>query len=243
VLCDGLGAGARERRVLRPICDRAAIDLDRQEREITRLAYRTGFTRNVLYAYQPSITSPGINPQVKLEMGIRGGTLPGTVKRTVRSYIAEHVERAHVRADFDELAPIEVEVIAPVRTLAEKLALLHHAGVEAVGGAPRSLEAAGRHIYDVFRLLSDTEVIAALAIDGSRMTNLAPDVDAKSAEYGWEFTARPEGGYSTSTVFDPSGSVRAIAERGYVDAQGLMWGTIPTFEECLALLADRGHLL
>jgi len=35
---------------------------------------------------------------------------------------------------FEELAQVEVEALSPVRTLVEKLALLHHAGVKALAG-------------------------------------------------------------------------------------------------------------
>ena len=92
------------------------------------MAYILGqTTRNALYRYPRRLTSPATRPEVKLEMGVRGGTLPGTVERTVRSYIAEYISGADIDADFDELADVTVNVIAPGRTLAEKLALLHHA--------------------------------------------------------------------------------------------------------------------
>ena len=243
VICQGLGRGARDSQVLRPICDRAIVDLGRSENEVTRLDSKSGFTRNVLYGYSPRLPALGLNPQVKLEMGIRGGTLPGTVMCVVRSYIAEYIDQVGIDAEFDELAPVEVGVIAPVRTLAEKLALLHHAGVLAASGSTKTLDAAGRHIYDIYRLLSDDGVIATLNITGSQMTDLAPDVDAKSAEYGWGHTARPEGGYSKSVIFDPSGPVWEIAKQAFADAQLLIWGTVPTFEECLAVISQEGHLL
>ena len=95
-------------------------------------------------------------------MGVRGGTLPGTIERTVRSYIAEYISGADIDAHFDELADVTVNVIAPVRTLAEKLALLHHAGIMALAGDDGLLSKSGRHFYDVHQLLTAADVVQTL---------------------------------------------------------------------------------
>lgn len=194
VECDGYGAGAREKRVLWPICERAGSDLGLSPDQVIKLDYRTGFTRNVDYLYSSRLTSPAIRPGVRLEMGIRGGTLPGTQRRAISSYIADYVMAAGVEAHYDELAPVQVDVIAPVRTLAEKLALVHHAGHMAAQADVGPLQRAGRHIYDIHQLLKSTDVTAALSIRGQTMDILAADVDSKSAEFGWPHTPRPEGG-------------------------------------------------
>ena len=176
-------------------------------------------------------------------MGIRGGTLPGTRRVVIRSYVAEYVERNELDADFEELASVEVDAIAPVRTLAEKLALLHHSATSAVRGTTNQLLRSGRHIYDVARLLSDDGVLADLRTDGSRMAELAADVDQKSAEYGWEFTPRPEGGYAASAVFESQGPLHSFTEQAYSDAELLMWGDVPTLDDCLATVKRQAELL
>src|SRR5258708_16729787 len=96
-----------------------------------------------------------------------------------------------MEADFEELAPVEVDVIAAVRTLAEKLALLHGAGRLAAQGNARSLGQAGRHFYDIHQLLKSQDVIAALSIPGQTMEILAADVDAKSDDFVWVHPPRP----------------------------------------------------
>jgi hypothetical protein len=176
-------------------------------------------------------------------MGIRGGTMPGTQFRSITSYIADYITAAGIEADFEELAPVGVDVIAPVRTLAEKLALLHDAGRLAAQGNGTALRQAGRHFYDVHQLLKSQDAIAALAIPGQRMEILAADVDAKSDEFGRSYTPRPADGYAVSLVFDPVSDVRDMAEQAYSQALGLVWGERPTFNQILATVADARDLL
>jgi hypothetical protein len=91
---------------------------------------------------------------------------------------------AGVDADFEELLSVEVEAIAQVRTLADNVALLHHAGTAALNGEPQSLEYAGRHSSNVARLLSNADVQAALARPDSSMEVLTADVDEQRV--GWK---------------------------------------------------------
>lgn len=93
------------------------------------LPYRTGSTRNADYLFPARLDSPLIRPGVRLEMGIRGGTLPGTQRRAVTSYIAE---------------------------------------------------------------------------------------------FGWDHTARPAGGYAASPVFDAAGPLRVFGAQAYARAQSLL---------------------
>ena len=218
IVHEGLGQNARENRVLRPICDRARVALGLTESDVLLAEHTTGTARNVHYLYPVQISSAVIAPMVRLEMGIRGGTLPGTIRSQVRSYISAYVESAGIDADFGELALVDVELIAPVRTLAEKLALLHHAATTAVNGDPRSLERAGRHFGDIARLLSDGSVLEALGEEGSSIQKLAIDVESWSANSGWPYTPRPADGYGMSVAFDRASAVprslsRAIAMR------------------------------
>ena len=243
VECEGYGAGARENRVLRPICERAGRNLGLRPEQVTMLSYKTGFTRNADYLVPSRLDSSAIRSGVRLEMGIRGGTLPGTQFRSISSYIADYITAAGIEADFEELGPVGIDVIAPIRTLAEKLALLHDAGRLAAQGNGKSLGQAGRHFYDIHQLLKSQDVIASLSIPGQTMEILAADVDAKSADFGWSHTPRPEDGYAVSLVFDPVSDVRDMAEQAYSQALGLVWGERPTFDEILASVAEARDLL
>ena len=207
------------------------------------LPYRSGSTRNADYLFPGRLDSPLIRPGVRLEMGIRGGTLPGTQRRTITSYIADYLAAVGIDADYQELDPVHVEVIAPVRTLAEKLALLHHAGVQATRASTQALQRASRHFFDVYQLLGSADVISALSAPGQAMEVLAADVDAKSAEFGWDHTPRPRDGYAASPVFDSAGPVRDVSAEGYTRALSLIWGERPAFDQILARIAGAASLL
>jgi hypothetical protein len=84
VACEGYGAGAWEKRVLRPICERVAVDLGLSEQKVSMRGYKEGFTRNADYLYPSRLGSSAIRAATRLD------------------------------ADYDELARVEVDVIAPV---------------------------------------------------------------------------------------------------------------------------------
>lgn len=84
-------------------------------------------------------------------MGCRGGPIPNKVC-SIRSFMSEVADETDSgsSADYDDLAPFELTVLAPERTLAEKLAFLHHrASVREL----TQLKGGVRHLYDVYRLL------------------------------------------------------------------------------------------
>ena len=242
VVCRGLGRQTTDTRVLRPLCERARAELGLDETAVEWLTFSTGRTRNALYRYPRRLTSPATRPEVKLEMGVRGGTFPGTVERTIRSYLAEYISQAGIDADFEELTDVTVNVIAPVRTLAEKLALLHHAGTMAIGGDDSLLSESGRHFYDVHQLLTDAGVVQTLE-DLTTLDEIAADVDSNSERYGWSYTPRPEEGYGSSAVFNLTSPAQEIAEAAYEDALRLVWGRRPSFEECIGAVVAHSMLL
>ncbi len=87
------------------------------------------------------------------------------------------------------------------------------------------------------------DLLGTLSRPGQGMDVLAADVDSKSAEFGWEFTPRPDDGYSASVTFQVSGPVHALAEQAYGSALSLIWGGAPTIDQCLARIQEVGDLL
>jgi hypothetical protein len=203
----------------------------------------TGIKRNVRFAYPARFEAVPLSPGVLLEMGVRGGPQPRTTMR-LRSLAAEHAMAGGAdEGEFDELAFVEVEVLASERTLVEKLALLHGlaAGIQEDGGHDR-LERSGRHHYDVHQLLGHQPTLDACAQAGT-VAGLAEDIDAQSRRYGWPFSPRPALGYAHSPAFDPSHASHEAAEVGYRRAAALVCGAVPTFEECLAIVHANAAVL
>ena len=140
LVVDGYGETATDKRVLKPICARVTTDMGLAEGAAHLVNATTGIKRTVDYEYPRLLLTETIRPFVQLEMGVRGGTIPGVQVRQVQSYIAEYLLVVDPDTKFEELAQVEVEALSPVRTLVEKLALLHHA-CGGRTGAPETREA------------------------------------------------------------------------------------------------------
>ena len=143
--------------------------------------------------------------------------------------LVEHAEAADLPLDFDEREPFSIRVLAPVRTLAEKLVILHHAAID--GDDARKARVA-RHYYDIERLLDSDVVRNAFASDPCDV--LAREVCRHSEVAGLEYKERPQGGFAASPAFDPATATVARAAYRNVVVPQLIWpsATPPTFEDC-----------
>lgn len=224
--------GARDR-LLKAIAERVVDDLGL----IGRLATSTkGVKRNVTYTYPASYPDPGrISSGVLLEMGIRGGPEPHE-SRSVDSYVAIAAKADGLsHTEFDEFAPASVLTLRPERTLTEKLGLLHDRASR-LAAEPDGLVGQGRHVYDTYRLLQAGTVRDAIA-DPGLVAALAADAEEHSRRYGFPSTRRPRDGFADSPVW-ADGEVRAKLDAAYSTASGLIWGTVPTLNECVDAVMD-----
>ena len=140
--------------------------------------------------------------------------------------------------DYTDLEAFEVTVLSPQRTLAEKLAFLHHQATDHQADAIRK---GARHLYDVAMILGHDET--CLALDEVPMSELMVDVDARSEAAGWAYTPRPEGGFATSLAFTGTGEIGDALRHGYADVSELAWGEMPMFEQALEVVHEQAHRL
>ncbi len=201
----------------------------------------TGVKRYTTYAYPTESSGDGVKEGILLELGSRGGTHPAS-EHTYRSMVAEYALTIGDGEDtWEEFASFEVYVLAPERTLLEKVAAVHDAATRI---DTESLLKHGRHFYDIYQLLNDSRVVQALqALGPDGIAALVEDINdhSEAAEFTW--STRPEGGYADSPAFDPnhqSGDTIAI---GYQSAQGLIHGTPVTIEKIMAAVAEHRELL
>ena len=178
---------------------------------------------------------------ILLEMGSRGGAHP-TTQHNLRSLIADHAinnlgEDEHV---WDEFEAVTVSVLAPERTLLEKLALLHDAASRYPDEEARlRLLKGGRHLYDVHRLFSSEDVLTALRTHGQDgVAALWADIDDHSRDAGFNFTPVPVNGFASSPLLDAAASCQAVARVGYASAMELVYGTQPSFDACMETEPD-----
>jgi hypothetical protein len=197
-----------------------------------------GVKRAVTFRF-PSLHDSGLRHDgILLELGTRGGALPAS-RLPLESIVVEHAEQLDLPLDFDERDPFSIRVLAPVRTLVEKLMILHHAA----GQDERRQAQVARHYYDVHRLLDNELVRHALSTDPCDV--LAREVSAHSRAAGLQSSERPVAGFAASPAFDPTqATVAALTYRDVVLAQ-LIWPgvTAPSFEECCAAVRENASLL
>jgi predicted nucleotidyltransferase component of viral defense system len=239
----GTGASARHR-VLKRIETAVAIHLGLSEKDIEIVQSTTGVKRDVRYPYSPGFDLGVLSEGVLLEMGVRGGPQPRETM-AIDSYVAQFAKRELGLPidEFEEFEPAHIEVLASERTLVEKLSLLHdHASRFPDEVATAAMQRSGRHYYDVYRLLGDAATCKACALPGT-VAALAADVDHKSEEYGWTSTPRPAGGYAMSPAFDLSHGSISLARKGFETVRPLIYGTVPTFDECLDRVSQRRDLV
>lgn len=178
---------------------------------------------------------------VLLELGRRGGTLPQQTK-SLSSMIAHHaVDSGLARPDeFDEFTPFEMKILAPERTLVEKLLLVHQLAVRSDATAAR---AGGRHLYDVCKLLTDDDTLDALRSEPDLVARITEDALAQSERWGFDAAPRPEGGFAASPAFDAAGPTIDALREGYRAAKPLIYREIPSFHECVQVVHASARLL
>jgi len=194
---------------------------------------------NARFEYDQSSEVPFLKPGVLLEIGTRGGSSP-CLDRTIESIMAANAEfvTPGSRLDYLDLDSFPVAVLAPQRTLAEKLAFLHHRACE---GDYTALTAGARHLYDVAQLLRHDPTLDAL--QGGVVTELMIDIDSRSETAGWGFTPRPVGGFASSPAFSSDPSIQDALKSGYLAMRPLIWGEIPNFEDLISIVHTQASLI
>ena len=134
-----------------------------------------------------------------------------------------------------------VNVLAPERTLLEKIAAVHDA---ATRGDTDTLLKHGRHFYDIDRLLNTATVTEALdALGPTGFAELVEDINTHSDEAGFSWSARPEGGYADSPAFDPDATVHGAISTGFEAAQGLIHGARISLDEVISTVQTNRERL
>lgn len=188
----------------------------------------------------PTNTSAGIlAPGVMLELGVRGGAMP-TVQRTVRSLLVDFGPEAGLDTSFEEAEPVTLHVLAPVRTLIEKLIIVHHAALQE-DEAEQARQA--RHYYDIWCLLSDGETIESLQTSPADV--LAREVVTFTAAAGMETSNRPPTGFAASPAFDPGKAQPARSAFELIVLDQLLWPAAarPSFEDCCGAVHTHANVL
>lgn len=151
-------------------------------------------------------------------------------------------------SEFDDTRSFTVRALKPLRTLVEKLALLHHIAVGYEQDPDAADERCGRHYHDIGRLLEDPATRNALK-DRKQFERILAEMEHVSAEQYGGWTPRPDAGYGASPAFSPPADspLRVWLQERYDDAAALMPSKIdgrwPKFPSVLKQIAQHAELL
>ncbi|MCP4960207.1 MAG: nucleotidyl transferase AbiEii/AbiGii toxin family protein [Actinomycetia bacterium] len=176
-----------------------------------------GVKRTATFNYPTTHVVGALKPGVLMELGTRGGALPHR-RLPIQSLLAEHAESIDLPVDFAEAIPLSILVLDPVRTLAEKLVLLHHAATE---GDEHRRSATARHYYDIDQLLRNDRVLADLKQVGIDI--LARETTQHSRAAGLPTAERPADGFSASPAWNTPDQVTTKAYDSVLNE--LIWPT------------------
>jgi Nucleotidyl transferase AbiEii toxin, Type IV TA system len=239
----GAGEAARNN-ILKRICVAVGAGLGIPEAQQTLIQSEKGIKRNVRYGYPRRFNYAAVEEGVLLEMGIRGGQEP-KCRMALRSIVAQHALNAKglSEGEYEELQSFGVEVLAAERTLVEKFALLHDLASRFPDqAAVDSLGRAGRHYYDLYKLLDHDATVKAISENGL-VARLAIDVASQSEKYKLPFTQRPADGYASSPAFDASHKSQDAVGPAYDRARQLIFREAPSLADCIERVRRQAALL
>ena len=228
---------------LKLITSRASEDLGLEAQPVG--APTTGVKRYSRLEYPTRVPQDAISRDVLLEMGTRGSDIPESERMSVSSHIADYLQQADPEAleEFEDLAPVEVRVLAPERTLAEKLSVLNTAGARYPAGAG-DLARAVRHLYDIDALLRSEHMKAKLEAEPTMIRRLTSEVERISREEFDQWEPRPASGFAAASIFDPTTEAGIALRAAYEgDLPSLVYGHLPTFDGCLRTVRNCSALL
>lgn len=229
-------------KVLKAVDEAIRNHLSLANNHVTVGSSTTGVKRYTAYAYPTASHDPSLKEGVLLELGSRGGTQPSALHQ-YRSLVADHAIAVLGEDDsaWEEFASFDINVLAPERTLFEKLAAVHDA---ASRNDTAALLKHGRHFHDIHRLVENEHVAEVLeTISPADKQNLVDDIEQQSVAAGFPSTNRPADGYASSPAFDPKHLARDAIETGYIAAQQLIYGELISLDEAVASVHRARDLL
>lgn len=90
--------------------------------------------------------------------------------------------------------------------------------------------------------MTDDDTLNALRSDPDLVARIVEDALAHSEQWGFD-VSRPGGGFAASPAFDAVGPTTDRLREGYRAAQALIYGEVPSFDECVQAVHASARLL
>ena len=211
---------------------------------------RAGTKRSYMFTYPPAVDHTdtavgGLGEAVLLEL-VRMGTPTPNAAHTLTSLLSTYVaaEGVLALAEFDELAPFRMDVLAPERTLVDKLAILHDVASRTLaGGGLAALSRQARHYYDVHQLLTTPAVTQSLEATPGLVATYAAAAQAESIAVRRAGIQRPTNGFAASPAFCDPGFLESARGEYEREMSRLAMGAYPPLDSVLDAVRASAHLL
>lgn len=218
--------------LFKALAERVAADLHIPVDEYADKEKRSDKRAFALAYPQQQAAFPGaeaLKPHVLIEFTRMGNPEPNVPQR-LTSLLAEFAAHTNLDADFAEFDEVHIDVLAPYRTLVEKLCAMEGCATQ---GRAEPFTTMARHFYDIYRLLDADFVRDSLAADASGIDGIAADHVKKTKEARRTTGARPDKGFGYSTwIINPDIQVQARATYEQ-EAGALIYRNPPTFDAIL----------
>ena len=213
---------AQHERKLLEISEAVAADLGLELTKDSTPRRGWDASRADLLTYRPEVSKTietGLDEEgVLLETGFAGGEEPAEMVE-IGALIWDGLELE--RSNYDDGQTFEVRALEPVRTCLEKICGLHHLATTMLEHPDLDVPRAGRHYWDIDRLLRDKGVRSRLE-DRDGFEQMVADVERISTRHFGGCTPRPEGGFAAGPAFDPPTEIRAQLNALYDAASVLL---------------------
>lgn len=192
-----------------------------------------------------TIEVPGEQPGVLLETGYAGGNWPVEIV-TIEPLLNGPLSIA--AGEYEDTDPFQVQALKPVRTLLEKVSLLHGLASDWTPEATGEQRRCGRHFYDIHQLLGDRATREALE-DREHFQVMVTETQRLTNRHFGGGPPRPQEGFACGPAFSPpSGSeLRAWLARSYSDSAALLPSRVaggwPKFSTVLRRIQEHANLL
>jgi hypothetical protein len=241
ILLHGELSGAQRKRALRETTDGVSKHiglpaiLERDEKDRKLVSRFTYGERSM------EIGTPG----VLLELGFRGYPQPSRTVSMI-SYLAEYVATRQDRDEirYQELATVTLHLLAPERTLLEKIFALHCVATN-FPDTTEQVRSLARYYYDVKFLLDDERVRDGVKDLGNLETYCREELVSAGVGSPFPGPDRPAGGYAESSAFHPPEPLLEVLAPAYeVALEFVFLGTPrPTLHECIDTVIRWGAIL
>jgi Nucleotidyl transferase AbiEii toxin, Type IV TA system len=240
ILLHGKLSGANRKRVLQELTARVSKHIG-----LTAVAIRDEGDRKLVsrFVYGDRTMEIG-TPGVLLELGFRGHPQPThTVEMT--SYLADYIATlSDASIQYQELEPVTLDLLAPERTLLEKIFALHCAAADFPKTAEQ-VRVLARYYYDVKFLLDDANVRSGVTALGNLDTYCKEELVNAGVGAPFPGPERPAGGYAESVAFHPTAPLLAVLAPAYEAALRFVFMNTPqpALQECIDTVIQWGSLL